>query len=493
MNRLQPLRAGTRQAQFGQWLISQNQTKQATVSISIHSYDNDEVRSAGLGNPQIAAIRKCRWAPVEVRKTEANPVNFGSFGLSQETSQSATGGPWDENSNAGAQLLELRTPAGAVYVCPSRWQRIRLQWAFRHFHVLPLQVLSRRDQRLIETLSQSAVVTPASPVTRATVLGVVENLYPKPPASAARVVTMQPQPALAKPFRPMSWTPAVLSPDFSQRSKEREMKQIFGTAKSREVRDVAFRQWRALGALAAACVTLIVASFYGILPSSRTAPMNNAPALPARAQASNKTKPAVVISPAPIPPPTLATAKPRRQIAPLPADPALPHNELAFLEHATDQPVTVTRAKAPPALPQATARDTIVERIPITSAPGTAPLLVSELPQGHFAHPVVSRPNLVGELQLKALIGADGLVKNVTVLSGDPKLAEAAMRAVRQWHYAPYQVLGNPVEVETRIKMNFFGEDAVSVASVAAAPPPTARIASVPSPNNPPLSTRPND
>ena len=67
---------------------------------------------------------------------------------------------------------------------------------------------------------------------------------------------------------------------------------------------------------------------------------------------------------------------------------------------------------------------------------------------------------------MKALIGADGSVKEVTVLSGNPKLAAAAMRAVRQWHYTPYQVLGKPTEVETQIKMNFFGEDAVSIASV---------------------------
>ena len=121
------------------------------------------------------------------------------------------------------------------------------------------------------------------------------------------------------------------------------------------------------------------------------------------------------------------------------------------------------------------------------------PLFVSELPQGYFAHPVVSEPNLVGELQLKALIGADGLVKQVTVLSGNPKLAEVGMRAVRQWHYAPYQVLGSPVEVETQIKMSFFGEDAVSVASVATGPPPSSRVASVPSPHDQPLSSKPND
>jgi hypothetical protein len=37
-------------------LLSQDLTKQATVSISIHSYDNNEVRSAGLGNVLIACL-----------------------------------------------------------------------------------------------------------------------------------------------------------------------------------------------------------------------------------------------------------------------------------------------------------------------------------------------------------------------------------------------------------------------------------------------------
>ena len=118
----------------------------------------------------------------------------------------------------------------------------------------------------------------------------------------------------------------------------------------------------------------------------------------------------------------------------------------------------------------ATVPATILEPHPIISSATAQPLFVSELPQGHFAYPVVSEPNMVGELRLKALIGADGSVKEVSLLSGNPKLAEVAMRAVRQWHYSPYRVLGNPVEVETQIKMNFFGEDAVSIASVANAP-----------------------
>ena len=423
-------------------------------------------------------------------------MNLGSLSQSPEAPPSSTASPWDDSKGTGAQLLELRTGAGVVYVRPSRWQRFRLQWAFRHFRELPLQVLSRRDQSLIEKLFQSAVVTPASPVAGTTVLGVVDNVHPKPAAPVARVVTMRPQSAPAKPFRPLPWTPALLRPDFSQRRKEREMKQIFGTAKSRDVRRVPFRQWGAVGTLAAACVTVIVASFYGILPLSplvqRIAPVNHAQTLPAPAQASNNIKPPAAITPAQVSAPIAATTvKPTHQAAPPPTEPA--RNELAFLENRIDPPASVSSANAPPIPPPATVPDTIAEQPPITSASTAAPLLVSELPQGHFAHPVVSEPNLVGELQLKALIGADGLVKQVTVLSGNPKLAEVGMRAVRQWHYAPYQVLGNPVEVETQIKMNFFGEDAVSVASVATGPPPGSRVASVPSAHYQPLISKPND
>jgi hypothetical protein len=420
-------------------------------------------------------------------------VNLVSLSHSPETPPSFMAHPWNDIDGAGAQLLALHTGAGVVYVRPSRWQRIRLQWAFRHFHELPLQVLSRRDQRLIEKLFQSAVVTPASPVAGTSLLGVVENVHPNPPVSSARVVTMRPQSAPAKPFPPTPWTPAVLKPDFSRRRKEQEIKQIFGTSKSRDVRDVPFRQWGALGVLCAACATVIVASFYGIPLVPQPSPVNRARALAAPAQALNNIKPPAAITPAPVSPPTLATTvKPRHQVAPPSPEPGLPHNELAALENGTRQPISVS-AKAPLGPSPAPVPDTIAGQAPATPLSTSVPLRVSELPQGHFVHPVVSEPNLVGELQLKALIGADGLVKQVTVLSGNPRLAEVAMRAVRQWHYTPYQVLGNPVEVETQIKMNFFGEDAVSVASVATGPPSSSRVASVPSPPGQPLSSKPND
>jgi outer membrane biosynthesis protein TonB len=106
------------------------------------------------------------------------------------------------------------------------------------------------------------------------------------------------------------------------------------------------------------------------------------------------------------------------------------------------------------------------ESAPVASSDASERLFVSELPQGQFIKPVAD-PSLVGELHLRALIDADGSVKEVTVVSGDSKLAEAGMRAVRRWHYSPYQAPGGSGEGETLIRMRFFGQDTVSITSIA--------------------------
>src|ERR1700739_4061397 len=87
----------------------------------------------------------------------------------------------------GARILELHTDTGVVYAYPSLWQRIRLRWTFRHFQALPIEVLSRREQRLIEKLSRSAMV---SPHLEDKVFGVVELGRSSSAKSADRVVNL---------------------------------------------------------------------------------------------------------------------------------------------------------------------------------------------------------------------------------------------------------------------------------------------------------------
>jgi protein TonB len=60
-----------------------------------------------------------------------------------------------------------------------------------------------------------------------------------------------------------------------------------------------------------------------------------------------------------------------------------------------------------------------------------------------------------GVVQLDAIIGADGHIENLKVVSGPPLLIEAAMNAVKQWTYKPTILNRQPFKVETLISVNF--------------------------------------
>ena len=63
--------------------------------------------------------------------------------------------------------------------------------------------------------------------------------------------------------------------------------------------------------------------------------------------------------------------------------------------------------------------------------------------------------NLQGPVVLDAVVGKDGVVQELKVISGDTQLARAAMEAVRQWRFRPYQPNGSPVPFKTQVTLNF--------------------------------------
>ena len=63
--------------------------------------------------------------------------------------------------------------------------------------------------------------------------------------------------------------------------------------------------------------------------------------------------------------------------------------------------------------------------------------------------------HIQGRVLLSVLIGKDGSVENVRLVSGHPLLAPAAIDAVKQWKYRPYLLNGSPVEVDTQATINF--------------------------------------
>jgi TonB family protein len=67
---------------------------------------------------------------------------------------------------------------------------------------------------------------------------------------------------------------------------------------------------------------------------------------------------------------------------------------------------------------------------------------------------------LSGTVLVRIIVGTDGRVRQVQVISGHPLLAAAVPGAVRQWHYKPTSVMGEPVEVETSLRVVFsFDQD----------------------------------
>jgi TonB family protein len=59
-----------------------------------------------------------------------------------------------------------------------------------------------------------------------------------------------------------------------------------------------------------------------------------------------------------------------------------------------------------------------------------------------------------GTVVLRALIGTDGHVHDLSVVDGpSPSLIGSAMWAVSQWTYKPYLLNGNPVEVDTTVNV----------------------------------------
>lgn len=65
------------------------------------------------------------------------------------------------------------------------------------------------------------------------------------------------------------------------------------------------------------------------------------------------------------------------------------------------------------------------------------------------------KKHIEGQVLLQARIGVDGKIQDLSVISGNPELTQAAIDAVRQWRYRPTLKDGTPVEVTTKITVTF--------------------------------------
>jgi TonB family protein len=69
--------------------------------------------------------------------------------------------------------------------------------------------------------------------------------------------------------------------------------------------------------------------------------------------------------------------------------------------------------------------------------------------------PLAKQARIQGVVHLTAIIGRDGTVQHLEVISGHPLMVPAALDAVKQWTYKPTFLNGAPVEVITQVDVNF--------------------------------------
>ena len=80
--------------------------------------------------------------------------------------------------------------------------------------------------------------------------------------------------------------------------------------------------------------------------------------------------------------------------------------------------------------------------------------------------PLARQTRIQGTVRLHAIIGKDGLVKQLEVMSGHPLLVQSALDAVRKWKYEPVLLNGEPVEVDTTIDVIYaLNQDSAAAAS----------------------------
>lgn len=89
---------------------------------------------------------------------------------------------WLEKLLSG--VLRVMTPLGPRYLRPSFFQKLYLIWIFRNFDTLPLRVLNRRQQRLVESMcAENRFLSIGVGVDDAPLLGTLEQRPPVPPSA----------------------------------------------------------------------------------------------------------------------------------------------------------------------------------------------------------------------------------------------------------------------------------------------------------------------
>ena len=199
-------------------------------------------------------------------------------------------------------------------------------------------------------------------------------------------------------------------------------------------------------------------------PVEQPVPDTQTQAQPQAATATTTTKKTTVAKSRRTPPAAVATPTPAPALAPVVTTrtvlPPLEVEVVAGDEHRTIQAgtnsVKVDLQPRTPVVASSTPPDTggfVDSTGRVHLSPGAAQIVSRPVEPNY---PLLAKQMKVqGAVVLEALIGRDGNIQDLHVLSGPTILSTAAREAVKQWRFRPYLQSGQAVETEARITVNF--------------------------------------
>jgi periplasmic protein TonB len=110
------------------------------------------------------------------------------------------------------------------------------------------------------------------------------------------------------------------------------------------------------------------------------------------------------------------------------------------------------RSQEPSSAPQEQAKQPAPQRVRVSQGLAEQLLVKRVNPE---CPKDLRKQRIQGMVLLAVRINKDGEVVEANLISGHPGLAQAAIDAVKQWKYKPYLLDGQPVQVETRVQVNF--------------------------------------
>jgi TonB family protein len=356
-----------------------------------------------------------------------------------------------------SDYLVYETEQGSAHVRVSGRERLYLLWTFRNFNSLPVKSLNGRQQRLVENLYlRNSDCFLRSDPGRDAVVGTVE---------AFRMTLRGASTAAAKRQK----TP-ILSPV----SIKRKVK--LSQAENLALIDrVACTRLGLLRPAALLCALITIFAWGYIQPLGRWQAASSRQVEQAP-RTDNIQKPdirlAVNSGPGIAPPSALAeqpggSARTNIRSAPVPD---VGRNQSRPGLAQTDPQASSVIAGTAPRLSKGhslKSEDRITGNQPAEKAADLAATVSVRVevprPPSKLVYPIYPARNVRGKVALRAILRADGTVSEVRVLSGEQILAEAAVRAVRRWHYAPYYRDGQALETETNVNISFIARDAVVI------------------------------